>query len=170
MQSIFYQKIYFHKFSTFEGGDALEIVESVGDIMSIQDENHADDLAVSPRFNRSVPGSFLYDDDDLPANALFLRPNEDAPERIMGLNTGTDFAQLKLVADQLCIGWGTKEYETPTIARRVIDFQFGQMKRRKKFGNERPWGILGLYDHLAAVRMDVEWAETIACRRANGEP
>ena len=36
--------------------------------------------------------------------------------------------------------------------------------------NERPWGILGLYDHLAAVRMDVEWAEDAAWRRANGEP
>jgi hypothetical protein len=82
----------------------------------------------------------------------------------------TDIEKLKVVAGQLCVDWGANEYETPSIARRIIDFNFAQMKRRKKFGNERPWGILGLYDHLSAVRMDVEWAEIAACRRANGEP
>jgi len=157
------------KFSTLEGGDALESIEYDRDHMMIQDEKHTDDFVVSPRFSRNVPGGFLYDEDDLPANALFLRNNEDnTTKNIIG--SDADFAQLKMVADQLCIGWGAKEYETPTIARRIIDFQFAQMKRRKKFGNERPWGILGLYDHLSAVRMDVEWAETAACRRANGEP
>lgn len=54
--------------------------------------------------------------------------------------------------------------------RRIRDFQFAQEKRRKKYGEERPWGILGLYDHLAAIRVDVEWAEDAAWRRANGEP
>ena len=53
--------------------------------------------------------------------------------------------------------------------RRIRDFQFAQEKRRKKYGDERPFGILGLYDHLASIRVDVEWAEDAAWRRANGE-
>jgi hypothetical protein len=58
----------------------------------------------------------------------------------------------------------------PALARRIRDFQFAQEKRRKKYGDEKPWGILGLYDHLASIRVDVEWAEDAALRRANGEP
>ena len=55
----------------------------------------------------------------------------------------------------------------PALARRIRDFQFAQEKRRKKYGDERPWGILGLYDHLAAIRVDVEWAE--GCCLATGQ-
>lgn len=58
----------------------------------------------------------------------------------------------------------------PHPDRRIRDFQFAQEKRRRKYGDERPFGILGLYDHLAAIRVDVEWAEDAAWRRANGEP
>jgi len=50
------------------------------------------------------------------------------------------------------------------------DFQFAQRKRRETYGNERPWGILGLYDHLAGIRLDVEWAEDAAWRRTHKEP
>ena len=35
---------------------------------------------------------------------------------------------------------------------------------------EKPWGILGLYDHLTGIRVDIEWAEDGAWRRANGQP
>ena len=34
---------------------------------------------------------------------------------------------------------------------------------------KRPWGILGLYEHLASIRVDIEWAEDAAWRRANGQ-
>lgn len=53
---------------------------------------------------------------------------------------------------------------------RIRDFQFAQEKRRKKYGDEKPFGILGLYDFLSSIRIDVEWAEDAAQRRANGEP
>ena len=89
-----------------------------------------------------------------------------------------DYTQLKMVAGQLCVDWGRdqtnngndNDRESSRIARRIVDFQFAKQKRRKKFGNERPWEILGLYDHLSAVRSDIEWAEIAACCRANGEP
>ena len=80
-----------------------------------------------------------------------------------------DIAQLRLLAGRLNADWGG-DIMTPALARRIRDFQFAQEKRRKKYGDERPWGILGLYDHLAAIRVDVEWAEDAAWRRANGEP
>mmetsp|Transcript_12840 Transcript_12840/g.18211 ORF Transcript_12840/g.18211 Transcript_12840/m.18211 type:complete len:525 (-) Transcript_12840:134-1708(-) len=58
----------------------------------------------------------------------------------------------------------------PALERRVRDFRFAQDKRREKYGNERPWGILGLYDHLASIRTDLEWAEDAAWRRQHDEP
>ena len=81
-----------------------------------------------------------------------------------------DIAQLRLLAGKLNADWGGQDFMAPDLARRIRDFQFAQDKRRKKYGDERPWGILGLYDHLAAIRVDVEWAEDASWRRANGEP
>ena len=86
-----------------------------------------------------------------------------------------DYTQLKMVAGQLCVDWGRdqtnngndNDRESSRIARRIVNFQFAKQKQRKKFGNERSWEILGLYDHLSAVRSDIEIA---ACRSANGEP
>ena len=59
---------------------------------------------------------------------------------------------------------------SPSLERRLRDFRFAQNKRRDRYGNERPWGILGLYDHLLGVRIDVEWSEDAAWRREHGEP
>ena len=81
-----------------------------------------------------------------------------------------DIAQLRLLAGKLNADWGAVDFMAPTLARRIRDFQFAQEKRRKKYGHERPWGILGLYDHLTAIRVDIEWAEDAAWRRANGQP
>lgn len=81
-----------------------------------------------------------------------------------------DIAQLRLLAGKLSADWRGSEFMAPALARRIRDFQFAQEKRRKKYGDERPWGILGLYDHLSSIRIDVDWAEDAAWRRANGEP
>ena len=58
----------------------------------------------------------------------------------------------------------------PALERRIRDFMFTQEKRREKYGSARPWGILGLYEHLASIRIDLEWAEDAAWRRQNNEP
>jgi hypothetical protein len=79
--------------------------------------------------------------------------------------------RLRELAGQLSSDWrGSIIYHTPALARRLRDFQFARDKRRKKYGTMKPWGILGLYDHLSGVRVDVEWAEDAAWRRKNGEP
>lgn len=78
--------------------------------------------------------------------------------------------QLRLLAGTISAGWGSAGFMAPALARRIRDFQFAQEKRRKKYGDERPFGILGLYDHLSSIRIDVEWAEDAALRRANGDP
>lgn len=149
-------------------GDHLnEAIEPGIEDMLLNDKDSDDNIIGDTNLRRNQ-FMLLSSNYDYPHNASVLCHSERESVRIIGSNT--DLAQLKLVAGQLCLGWGAKEYETPSIARRIIDFNFAQMKRRKKFGNERPWGILGLYDHLSAVRMDVEWAEMVACRRANGEP
>ena len=58
----------------------------------------------------------------------------------------------------------------PTLERRVRDFRFARRKRREKQGNHKPWGIFGLYAHLADIRIDLEWAEDAAWRREHQEP
>lgn len=60
--------------------------------------------------------------------------------------------------------------KAPLLERRLRDFRFAQKKRREKYGKERPWGIIGLYDHLTGIRTDVEWAEDAAWRRDHNEP
>jgi hypothetical protein len=81
--------------------------------------------------------------------------------------------RLRDLAGQLNHDWRTGPttfIASPALARRLRDFQFAREKRRKKYGIVKPWGILGLYDHLAGVRIDVEWAEDAAWRRFNGKP
>lgn len=56
------------------------------------------------------------------------------------------------------------------LKRRLRDFRFAQKKRVDKYGQQLPWGIIGLYDHLTGIRTDVEWAEDAAWRRENEEP
>lgn len=69
---------------------------------------------------------------------------------------------MRLLTQQLRRGdWGTTDDEngengnttelSPALEQRLRDFQFAQKKRREKYGNERPWGILGLYDHLGKL-------------------
>ena len=78
---------------------------------------------------------------------------------------------MRLLTQQLRRGdWSNDDNLSPALEQRLRDFQFAQKKRREKYGNERPWGILGLYDHLAGIRLDVEWAEDAAWRRTNKEP
>ena len=58
----------------------------------------------------------------------------------------------------------------PSLERRVQDFRFAQNKRREKHGDQKPWGIYGLYAHLTDIRADLEWAEDAAWRRQHEEP
>lgn len=59
---------------------------------------------------------------------------------------------------------------SPALEQRLRDFRFAQRKRQGKYGSVRPWGILGLYDHLTSIRTDIEWAEDAAWRREHQEP
>lgn len=61
-------------------------------------------------------------------------------------------------------------HTNPELERRVLDFALAQQKRRDKYGAQKPWGIYGMYEHLAHVRIDLEWAEDAAWRRQHGEP
>jgi membrane associated rhomboid family serine protease len=58
----------------------------------------------------------------------------------------------------------------PALERRVRDFKFAQSKRGERHGDNKPWGIFGLYAHLSDIRADLEWAEDAAWRRQRGEP
>ena len=132
--------------------ESSESVESDGyEVDDAEDYPEIDDNAGSTR--KSNP-TFLVPHD--------IHPNMEQREE--------DIAQLRLLAGKLNADWGGQDFMAPALARRIRDFQFAQEKRRKKYGDERPWGILGLYEHLSAIRIDVEWAEDAAWRRANGQP
>ena len=78
---------------------------------------------------------------------------------------------LRILANQIFPERYNNDAEiSPSLERRLRDFRFAQAMRREKFGNDKPWGIIGLYDHLANIRIDVEWAEDAAHRRENSEP
>ena len=85
-------------------------------------------------------------------------PSEEMEKRLRELGVG--------------LGFTTSEntMTPPALARRLRDFQFAREKRRMKYGNAKLWGILGLYDHLSGVKLDVEWAEDAAYRRKHKEP
>jgi hypothetical protein len=91
----------------------------------------------------------------------YIHPNMENKEE--------EIIRLRLLAGKLSADWAAPDFMAPALARRIRDFQFAQDKRRKMYGDERPWGILGLYDHLSTIRIDVEWAEDAARRRANGD-
>jgi membrane associated rhomboid family serine protease len=96
----------------------------------------------------------------------FLMPGDIHPNME---HNHDEISQLRLLAGKLSADWRSPDFMAPALARRIRDFQFAQEKRRKKYGDERPWGILGVYDHLSSIRVDVEWAEDAAWRRVNGE-
>lgn len=109
----------------------------------------------------------LHEELDTLHKSSFIMPSDIHPRME---EREDDIAQLRLLAGKLNADWGAVDFMAPALARRIRDFQFAQEKRRKKYGHEKPWGILGLYDHLTAIRVDIEWAEDAAWRRANGEP
>ena len=81
--------------------------------------------------------------------------------------------RLRELAGQISSDWRDTDPDNmtaPALARRLRDFQFAREKRRRKYGNSKLWGILGLYDHLSGVKLDVEWAEDAAWRRTNKQP
>eukprot|EP00594_Rhizosolenia_setigera_P015592 CAMPEP_0178960992 /NCGR_PEP_ID=MMETSP0789-20121207/13364_1 /TAXON_ID=3005 /ORGANISM="Rhizosolenia setigera, Strain CCMP 1694" /LENGTH=428 /DNA_ID=CAMNT_0020644587 /DNA_START=145 /DNA_END=1431 /DNA_ORIENTATION=+ len=56
---------------------------------------------------------------------------------------------------------------------RKQDLKYARLKRKEAYGggNESnlPLGILGLYEHLANIRTDIEWADTVASRKESSQ-
>lgn len=138
----------------------------------MQDGHDKNEPKVGEEEEQDVVGGDVVDEDDyLPSKlnntSTFILPRDIHPNME---NKEEEILRLRLLAGKLSADWNSPEFMTPALARRIRDFQFAQDRRRKKYGDERPWGILGLYDHLSSIRIDVEWAEDAARRRANGEP
>ena len=88
--------------------------------------------------------SEMDDDDDALAQAI---AEQDLPPGVSAVEQQE--IMMRLLTQQLRRGdWANDEDLSPALEQRLRDFQFAQRKRRETYGNERPWGILGLYDHL----------------------
>jgi hypothetical protein len=51
-----------------------------------------------------------------------------------------------------------------------VNLKFAQLKRREMYGAERPWGILGLYEHLSSISTDIKWSEEVEERQYYEQP
>ncbi|KAL3937484.1 MAG: hypothetical protein SGBAC_007421 [Bacillariaceae sp.] len=58
----------------------------------------------------------------------------------------------------------------PRLGRRARDFQFAQSERARKTKSDSWFTSFDLFNHLACVRADIQWAEDAAWRRENNEP
>jgi membrane associated rhomboid family serine protease len=107
--------------------------------------------------------------DALPERETRSRTNsQEVVEEARPKTSPNHYSTRELVA-ALGSGEDTDNLPEP-IQHRIRDYRLAQRKRRETYGNERPWGILSLYDHLASIRGDLEWAEDAAWRRQHGEP
>merc|ERR1712038_871569 len=141
----------------------------VPNVSSTDAEAPASPISVLP--SESSIGSEIDPMDDI-IDSIGSTPN--------GNNTNTNYLSTRSeIGDgdrlmRLLMSGGEKDEnlssKAPLLERRLRDFRFAQKKRREKYGKERPWGIIGLYDHLTGIRTDVEWAEDAAWRRDNNEP
>jgi len=112
-------------------------------------------------------GDFLHDDEFERRLTSKETPRNDAPDI-----TNNTVAQ-KYSMDELIRALGDQSILNdlpPELERRVLDFRLAQQKRRQKYGEQKRWGIFGMYAHLSNVRIDLEWAEDAAWRRSNGIP
>jgi membrane associated rhomboid family serine protease len=92
--------------------------------------------------------------------------DEDGPE-----SAATDSARRYSVRELVrTLGGYNTDNLSPELERRVLDFRLAQTKRRERYGEQKRWGIFGLYAHLANLRIDLEWAEDAAWRRQNHKP
>jgi len=143
-------------------------IDRHGDDIKLFDDNDNNDQSTVENDTVIEPLPFdNCDDDDALAKAIAeqgLPPGVSAVEQ--------QEIMMRLLTQQLRRGgdWANDETLSPALEQRLRDFQFAQRKRRETYGNERPYGILGLYDHLAGIRLDVEWAEDAAWRRGHKEP
>lgn len=101
-----------------------------------------------------------YNDIELPPGITMRDYEEDAEMRRISA----------LVKKQWKDSTTKRPLTNSNLERRLLDFRFAQKRRRDKYGNSKPWGIMGLYDHLVGIRVDVEWAEDAAYRREHKLP
>lgn len=114
------------------------------------DELETSSMSVDSDYHQGLPES-ARDDDDKGSSSSSSPPQYSTRELVSALGSG-EHGNLP-----------------EAIQHRIRDFRLAQRKRRETYGNERPWGILGLYDHLASIRIDLEWAEDAAWRRQHNE-
>jgi hypothetical protein len=84
--------------------------------------------------------------------------------------TAIEAVRLERLARLLSPSWFGKYDFSPAYAQRLVSFKYAQQKRREVYGFESPWGIMGLYEHLSAIRNDIKWADEVERRKEYGLP
>ncbi|KAL7562877.1 hypothetical protein ACA910_000253 [Epithemia clementina (nom. ined.)] len=60
----------------------------------------------------------------------------------------------------------------PELLQKLVDFHRARYQRRKQQDSPytKPWGLMGLFLFVGEVRVDLQWTEDAAWRRANHQP
>lgn len=78
--------------------------------------------------------------------------------------------RLERLKEILTPQWAKKYNYPEHFTRLLVNFKFAQLKRREMYGSESPWGVLGLYEHLSAIRTDIKWASDVEERHYYRQP
>jgi hypothetical protein len=148
----------------YEDEDVPDEVMRVHSMEDYYDANDAvEDRNMEPKSTLGTTASDEEDNDD----EIF---EENPPLEESGPPTRSTRPEHYSISELVSNLGGDEADLHPALERRIRDFRFAQRKRRETYGDERPWGILGLYDHLASIRIDLEWAEDASWRRTHNEP
>eukprot|EP00586_Coscinodiscus_wailesii_P007860 CAMPEP_0172521342 /NCGR_PEP_ID=MMETSP1066-20121228/292526_1 /TAXON_ID=671091 /ORGANISM="Coscinodiscus wailesii, Strain CCMP2513" /LENGTH=510 /DNA_ID=CAMNT_0013304243 /DNA_START=495 /DNA_END=2024 /DNA_ORIENTATION=- len=110
--------------------------------------------------------------DGIVTKSVGARPLSPRRRKVAPVISGNEYGDVgppaSLRADANCYGAMVEDDEY--YCSQLKDFHYARAKRRQAYGHETPWGILGLFEHLASIRTDIEWADEVARRRLENEP
>jgi len=148
-----------------ENYSSLEDDDSLSDMRSNQSSTIRRGKHQSEKLgNIAEEVSEIQQDDEISPQTYLLSPKA----RKNMIDNDQDLFRLHKRASELSSDWINQNYCTPDLARRLRDFEFAQKKRYKLKGKAKKLGVKGLYHFLNYIKIDVEWAEDAAHRRAKG--
>ena len=115
----------------------------------------------------SVKGYTLEEDDE---QSGINNSSSSRPQRSLGGSHKTSTTGIH----KLCVAlrdypvYGISMDDVPTLLPKIHDFHIARYLRRK-LHRTLPWGVLGLFLHIADMKLDLEWVEDSAWHRQHGQ-
>ncbi len=131
------------------------------------DEGRVDRVPSRPKPESYSSSSSDDDDDSTSSDSTTNSDDSSIPNDGTPANEEERLERLKGI---LIPQWGKKYNYPKHFTRLLVNLKFAQLKRREMYGAERPWGILGLYEHLSSISTDIKWSEEVEERQYYEQP